>query len=173
MRKKSVKDFNINGNPSDVNHLIHKRIGAPVANAQISFEANLRTYRPQSAIPHSKKFILFTGDKKKDILDYPEFLPPQNHHSTTLLQSMPFVKRIVRKHLSQNRETISGFEGSSAYPQYTDKCFINANVNERRHLLKSNKHINTLMWESNLRGYNHSRNASKRLNSESSVNNKA
>ena len=66
---------------------------------------------------------------------------------------MPFVKKIVHKELSSNQETISGFEGPNAYGKWNDKVFNIANTNDMRHLIRSNKPISCIMWETNLRDH--------------------
>ena len=69
------------------------------------------------------------------------------------------------------QEMISGFQGSEAYPKYNEKVIqnIDVNINATRHLLKANKPISAIGWETNLRSYTSSFKINNRSNSKQST----
>ena len=133
----------------------NRRPGPILSGSSIQFLGSLRYgyNRPASAMKHSHRFITGATKSKSRLIDYPEFLPPQRSESKALLSKISSIKRVIHEDYDRNKETISGFESrAQAYPKYEDRsCFRTANTNDRLHLIESNKQIQTIAWETNLR----------------------
>ncbi|TNV82163.1 hypothetical protein FGO68_gene16337 [Halteria grandinella] len=154
-KDKIQSDLHLKGNLCELYHIMsNRRQGPTPSGPSIQFLGSLRYgNRPASAVKHSHRFITGATKSKARLIDFPEFLPPQRSESKALLSKISSIKKVMHDEYDRNQETISGFESrAQAFPQYEDKqCFRTANTNDRLHLIQSNKQIQTIAWETNLR----------------------